>query len=76
MTERRRWQVCQIEVRQNGTGVLKQFIADQAPTIIELHENWPAMLGKLGDQGWELISAVPGDPKKSGPIIYLFKRPA
>lgn len=72
---RSRWQYCQIETRGNDTGVLKQFIPDRAPVETELHQNWPAMLGKLGEQGWELVGVL---TREGGlgklPVTYVLKR--
>ncbi len=75
MVERTRWQYCQIELGANNTGVLKQFFADRAPVETELHQNWPAMLAKLGEQGWELVSVVAheGGLGRRG-LTYVFKR--
>ena len=73
MEGRRRWQFCQLEVNQSGQATLTTFIADQQPSRLELQQNWSGMLGKLGDQGWEMISAFSAD--KRGPVTYVFKRP-
>ncbi len=73
MSQRDSWQYCQIEVISNDQGVLRQFFADRAPVEMQLFQNWPSMIGKLGLQGWELISAVPGASGKSS-IIYVFSR--
>ena len=76
MADRVRWQYCQIEVGMNSTGVLRQFFADRDPVVTELHANWPAMLAKLGDQGWEMISALPSENGRGrSPLTYVFKRP-
>lgn len=74
MAARTSWQYCQIEVGQNSYGVLRQFYADRGPAETQLYTNWPAMVGKLGDQGWELVNVVSGGTKH-GPLIYVFKRP-
>lgn len=72
---RSRWQYCQIETRGNDTGVLRQFFPDRAPVETELHQNWPAMLGKLGEQGWELVGVL---TREGGlgrlPVTYVLKR--
>ena len=49
MSERLRWQVCQVEVGANSIGILKQFVADREVVITELHGNWPGMIAKLGE---------------------------
>lgn len=76
MPSRTQWQYCQIETKMSGTGVLKQFFADRLPVETELHQNWPAMLGKLGEQGWELVSVLTneGGLGRLG-TTYVFKRP-
>ncbi len=68
-----RWQYCQVEVGANNNGVLRQFFTDRTPVEMQLYQNWPAMLAKLGEQGWELVSAVPGGIGKSS-MVYVFKR--
>ncbi|NDJ53282.1 MAG: hypothetical protein GYB68_09395 [Chloroflexi bacterium] len=74
--DRKRWQYCQIETSSSNTSVLRQFFPDRAPVVYELHENWPSMLGKLGDQGWEMVSAFPSESGRSrSPVTYVFKRP-
>ncbi len=76
MVERRRWQFCQIEVGTNNIGVLKQFFADRDPVETSLHQGWPAMLAKLGDQGWELVSVFPNEGGRGrNPLTYVMKRP-
>jgi hypothetical protein len=76
MADKVRWQYCQIEVNANTTGVLRQFFADREPVVTDLHINWPAMLGKLGDQGWEMIAALPAESGRGrNPLTYVFKRP-
>jgi hypothetical protein len=76
MADRVRWQYCQIEVGMNSIGQLKQFFADRDPVVTDLHVNWPAMVAKLGDQGWEMIAAFPNEGGKGrGPLTYVFKRP-
>jgi hypothetical protein len=76
MVERIRWQVCQIEVGANSVGILKQFVADREAVTIELHGNWPGMIAKLGEQGWELISVFPNEAGRGhNPLTYVFKRP-
>ncbi len=76
MAERIRWQYCQIEVNASGMGVLKQFFTDRAPVETELHQGWPAMLAKLGEQGWELVSVFPHTGGLGRlPLTYVFKRP-
>lgn len=76
MADKIRWQYCQIEVGMNSMGQLKQFFADREPIITDLHVNWPSMVAKLGDQGWEMISAFPNEGGKGrNPLTYVFKRP-
>lgn len=76
MADKIRWQYCQVEVGVNSTGQLKQFFADRDPIITDLHMNWPAMVAKLGDQGWEMIAAFPGESGKGkNSLTYVFKRP-
>jgi len=74
MVQRANWQYCQVEVGGANQGVLRQFFADRDPVEMQLYANWSAMIGKLGDQGWELVSVVTGVGKNS--VIYVFKRPA
>ena len=74
MLERTRWQYCQIEVGTGG-GILKQFFADREPVETNLHHNWTGMLGKLGEQGWEMVSAFPSEGGRGrSPLTYVFKR--
>ncbi len=74
MAERAKWQYCQIEVGTNNIGTLRQFFADRDPVQTDLHVTWPSMIAKLGEQGWELVSLLPGAAgRNSG--IYVFKRP-
>lgn len=73
MAQRESWQYCQVEVISNDQGILRQFFADRAPVEMQLYQNWPSMIAKLGLQGWELISALPGVTGKSS-IIYIFSR--
>jgi hypothetical protein len=76
MADKIRWQYCQIEVGMNSMGQLKQFFADRDPILTDLHNNWPAMVAKLGDQGWEMIAAFPNEGGKGrNPLTYVFKRP-
>src|SRR5690606_20713690 len=76
MTQRTRWQYCQIETRTNDTGVLRQFFAERPPVETELHQNWPAMLAKLGEQGWELVSVVANEGGLGRrPLTYVLRRP-
>lgn len=76
MPERVRWQYCQIEVGANSTGTLKQFVAGREFVETNLHGNWPGMLGKLGEQGWEMVSAFPNEGGRGhSPLTYVFKRP-
>jgi len=70
MTDRSRWQYCQVEVNSNNTGMLKQFFPDRLPVETDLHQGWPAMLGKLGEQGWEMVSVL----QSGRSVIYVFKR--
>ena len=75
MPERVRWQYCQIEVGMNSLGVLRQFFAERDPIQTDLHNTWPSMVAKLGDQGWELISVFPNESGHGrSPLIYVFKR--
>ncbi|MBN1312923.1 MAG: hypothetical protein JXB30_16025 [Anaerolineae bacterium] len=75
MVERARWQYCQIEVGANNTGFLRQFFTDREPVQTDLHQNWPAMVAKLGDQGWELVCAFPNESGRGrNPLTYVFKR--
>jgi hypothetical protein len=73
MSQRRTWQYCQVEVGPNNQGVLRQFFAERDPVEMQLYQNWPSMIGKLGDQGWEMVSAVPGVGGKNA-VVYVFKR--
>ena len=76
LAERMRWQYCQIEVSASGVGVLKQFFADRVPVETDLHQGWPAMLAKLGEQGLELVSVFPHTGGLGRlPLTYVFKRP-
>lgn len=76
MAQRTRWQYCQIETKTGGTGVLKQFFADRLPVETDLHQNWPAMLGKLGEQGWELVSVLTNEGGLGRlSTTYVLKRP-
>ena len=75
MANRDKWQYCQIEVGANRLGILKQFFSDRAPVETDLHQAWPAMLAKLGEQGWELVSAFPNEGGRGrSPLTYVFKR--
>jgi hypothetical protein len=75
MADRMRWQYCQIEVGINSSGMLKQFFADRLPVETDLQQNWPAMLAKLGEQGWEMVSAFPNEGGRGrSPMTYVFKR--
>lgn len=77
MADRIRWQYCQIEVSaSSNTGLLKQFFADRAPVESDLHQNWPGMLAKLGEQGWEVVNVVAheGGLGRRG-LTYVLKRP-
>jgi hypothetical protein len=76
LADRTRWQYCQIEVGMNSAGLLKQFFTDRDPVITDLQANWPSMLAKLGDQGWEMIAAFPSESGRGrSPLTYVFKRP-
>ena len=75
MAERAKWQYCQIEVGMNNIGTLRQFFADRDPMETDLHVTWPAMLAKLGEQGWELVSAFPNEGRGHSPLTYVLKRP-
>jgi hypothetical protein len=76
MAERMRWQYCQVEVGTNSLGVLRQFFADREPVVTELHNTWPGMIAKLGEQGWEMIAAFPSEGGRGrSPLTYIFKRP-
>lgn len=75
MTDRVRWQYCQIEVGTNGLGTLRQFFAEREPILTDLHNSWPSMLAKLGEQGWELVSVFPNEGGRGrSPLTYVFKR--
>ena len=75
MPGRARWQVCQIEVGMNNIGVLRQFFAERDPVQTDLHVTWPAMIAKLGEQGWELVSVFPNEGGRGrNPLTYVFKR--
>ena len=77
MVERVRWQFCQIEISTDGNGILKQFFADRPAVEHNLRDNWPSMVGKLGDQGWELVNVFPNEGGRGrNPLTYVFKRPA
>ena len=76
MADRARWQYCQIEVGMGDSGLLKQFFPDRQPVVTELHQGWPAMVAKLGDQGWEMVSAFANEGGRGrSPATYVFKRP-
>lgn len=76
MAERGRWQYCQVEVGTNSLGVLRQFFTDRDPVQTDLHQGWPSMVAKLGEQGWELVSAFPNEIGRGrNPLTYVFKRP-
>jgi hypothetical protein len=76
MTDRMRWQYCQIEVGINSTGTLRQFFSDREPVVTELHNTWTSMLAKLGDQGWELVAVLPNESTRGrNPLTYVLKRP-
>ncbi len=76
MAERTSWQYCQVEVGADGMGVLRQFFTDREPVETALHNNWPSMLAKLGQQGWELVSVFPNEGGRGrNPLTYVFKRP-
>jgi hypothetical protein len=76
MAERTRWQYCQIEVGTGGTGILRQFFSDRDVMETQLHANWPSMLAKLGDQGWEMVACFPNEGGRGrSPLTYVFKRP-
>jgi hypothetical protein len=75
MVERQRWQYCQIEVGMNNIGVLRQFFSDREPVITDLHTTWTTMIAKLGEQGWEMVSAFPNEAGRGrNPLTYVFKR--
>jgi hypothetical protein len=58
------------------SGILKQFFSDRQPVITELHQGWTAMVAKLGDQGWEMVSAFANEGGRGkSPATYVFKRP-
>jgi hypothetical protein len=77
MVEQVRWQYCQVEIGTNGQGALKQFFPDREPVETALYNNWPGMIAKLGEQGWELVSAFPNEGGRGrSPLTYVFKRPA
>jgi hypothetical protein len=75
MADRVRWQYCQIEVGMNNLGVLRQFFSERDPIESDLHNTWPSMLAKLGEQGWELVSVFPNEGGRGrSPLTYVFKR--
>ena len=75
MANRKSWQYCQVEVGANRTGFLKQFFPGQQPVESDLHQSWPAMIAKLGEQGWELVGAFPNEGGRGrSPLTYVFKR--
>jgi hypothetical protein len=75
MATRTQWQYCQIEVGANSMGLLRQFFPDRQPVETDLHQTWPAMLGKLGEQGWELVSVFPNEGGRGrSPLTYVLKR--
>ena len=75
MMERKRWQFCQVEVLGNNIANLRQFVADRDPVVHELHGTWPGMIGKLGEQGWELVTVLPTETGRGrNPLTYVFKR--
>jgi hypothetical protein len=56
--------------------VLRQFFPDREPVETNLYANWPGMIAKLGEQGWELVSAFPNEGGRGrSPLTYVFKRP-
>lgn len=72
---RTRWQYCQIEVNGENEGLLRQFFPDRPSVDHNLRDNWPAMIGKLGEQGWELVSVLPNEGGRGrNPLTYVFKR--
>lgn len=76
MSDRVRWQYCQIEVGANSIGQLRQFFPDREAVVTELYDNWPGMLAKLGDQGWEIVSVFPNEGGRGrSPLTYVLKRP-
>jgi hypothetical protein len=75
MANRKQWQYCQVEVGVNSAGFLKQFFPGQPPVESDLHQGWPAMIAKLGEQGWELVGAFPNEGGRGrSPLTYVFKR--
>lgn len=75
MSQRARWQYCQVEVRTNDTGILKQYVEGRLPIATELHQNWAGMIAKLGEQGWEMVAAFPHEGGLGRrPLTYVFKR--
>jgi hypothetical protein len=57
------------------SGVLKQFFPDRQPVVTDLHQGWAAMVAKLGDQGWEMVSAFASEGGRGkSPVTYVFKR--
>lgn len=76
MADRTLWQYCQIEVGMNNRAILRQFFPDRDAVEHDLQNNWTAMIGKLGDQGWEMVSAFPNEGGRGkSPLTYVFKRP-
>jgi hypothetical protein len=73
-TARERWQYCLLEVASNNTGVLRQFFADREPVETNLSTNWAGMLAKLGEQGWEMVSAFPNEGGRRSPLTFVLKR--
>ncbi len=69
---RSQFQYCQIEIGSDSNGILRQFFSDRTPNETQLYTNWPAMIGKLGDQGWDMVNVLSGG--RRGPLIYVFKR--
>lgn len=75
MSERGKWQYCQIEVGMNSVGTLRQFFSDRDPIETDLNVSWTSMLAKLGEQGWEMVAAFPSEGGRRSPLTYVFKRP-
>ena len=45
------------------------------PTVTSFDaQDWPQILAKLGDDGWEMVAAL-GAPTGANEFYYYFKRP-
>jgi hypothetical protein len=63
-----RWEYCVLILVNAGAGSAIYY----HPTgeSAERSDNIPVKLAELGEQGWELVSVLPGDQ-----MLFYFKRP-